>query len=74
MFLGYLSFELLQETQERTRKRIKEDLKNATSAHLDYADNILPRFKRNYVKKCQEVEVGNLLLCTLHILISGPGS
>ena len=47
----------LRETQERTRKRIKEDLRDSTQAHQDYAENVLPRLKRTYLKKCQEVEV-----------------
>ncbi|KIJ68806.1 hypothetical protein HYDPIDRAFT_107059 [Hydnomerulius pinastri MD-312] len=46
----------LKETQERTRKRIKEDLKDSTAAYTDYAENALPKLKRNYLKKCQEVE------------------
>lgn len=47
----------LRETQERTRKRIKEDLKDSTAAHQEYAENVLPRLKRGYLRKCQEVEV-----------------
>ena len=47
----------LRETQERTRKRIREDLKESTLAHQDYVENTLPRLKRHYLKKCQEVEV-----------------
>ncbi|KAH0838640.1 hypothetical protein J3R83DRAFT_6965 [Lanmaoa asiatica] len=46
----------LKETQERTRKRIKEDLKESHSAYSDYAENTLPKLKRSYLKKCQEVE------------------
>ncbi|KDQ54847.1 hypothetical protein JAAARDRAFT_181517 [Jaapia argillacea MUCL 33604] len=46
----------LKETQERTRKRIKEDLKESIAAHVDYAENTLPRLKRNYLRKCQEVD------------------
>ncbi|KIJ21430.1 hypothetical protein PAXINDRAFT_164934 [Paxillus involutus ATCC 200175] len=46
----------LKETQERTRKRIKEDLKDSNSAYTDYAENTLPKLKRTYLKKCQEVE------------------
>ncbi|KAI9431433.1 hypothetical protein H4582DRAFT_2085110 [Lactarius indigo] len=44
------------ETQDRTRKRIKEDLKESTSAHTEFAENTLPKFKRAYLKKCQEFE------------------
>ena len=46
-----------QETQDRTRKRIKEDLKESTLAHTEFAENGLPKFKRAYLKKCQEFEV-----------------
>ncbi|KAF8139875.1 hypothetical protein EV363DRAFT_1498278 [Boletus edulis] len=46
----------LKETQERTRKRIKEDLKDSISTYSDYAENALPKLKRAYLKKCQEVE------------------
>ncbi|KAF9807083.1 hypothetical protein IEO21_08394 [Rhodonia placenta] len=46
----------LRETQDRIRKRIKEDLKDAVGAHSDYAENVLPRLKRNYLKRCQDVE------------------
>ncbi|KAI5124481.1 hypothetical protein M0805_008363 [Coniferiporia weirii] len=46
----------LKDTQDRTRKRIKEDIKDSTNAHQDYAENVLPRLKRAYFKKCQEVE------------------
>ncbi|TDL28854.1 hypothetical protein BD410DRAFT_760544 [Rickenella mellea] len=46
----------LKETQDRTRKRIKEDIKDSTSAHMEYAESTLPRLKRNYLRKCQEVE------------------
>ncbi|KAG6371594.1 hypothetical protein JVT61DRAFT_9304 [Boletus reticuloceps] len=46
----------LKETQERTRKRIKEDLKDSISTYSDYAENALPKLKRTYLKKCQEVE------------------
>ncbi|KAG1716786.1 hypothetical protein ID866_384 [Astraeus odoratus] len=46
----------LKETQERTRKRIKEDIKESSNAYTDYADNVLPKLKRTYLRKCQEVE------------------
>lgn len=46
-----------QETQDRTRKRIKEDIKESTSAHTEFAENTLPKYKRAYLKKCQEFEV-----------------
>ncbi len=47
----------VQEEQDRIRKRIREDVKDAITAHNEYAENTLPRLKRNYLKKCQEVEV-----------------
>ncbi|EJD04273.1 uncharacterized protein FOMMEDRAFT_146262 [Fomitiporia mediterranea MF3/22] len=50
----------LKETQDRTRKRIKDDLKESAAAHQDYAENVLPRLKRTYFKKCQEVEDNKL--------------
>lgn len=48
---------LLQDTQERTRKRIKEDLKDSTIAYNEYAEVMLPKLKGRYVKKYSEVEV-----------------
>ncbi|KAI0735515.1 hypothetical protein C8Q76DRAFT_611686 [Earliella scabrosa] len=45
-----------KEEQDRIRKRIREDVKDAVTAHSDYADNVLPRLKRTYLKKCQEAE------------------
>ncbi|KAG5648266.1 hypothetical protein DXG03_006225 [Asterophora parasitica] len=46
----------LKETQDRTRKRIKEDLKDSGAAYHDYADNMLPKLKAKYTKKFTEVE------------------
>lgn len=46
-----------QDTQERTRKRIKEDLKDSSSSYNDYAETILPKLKSRYTKKFSEVEV-----------------
>jgi hypothetical protein len=54
-----------KETQDRTRKRIKEDLKGSASAHADFAENTLPKLKRAYIKKCQDFEVTIILLCLL---------
>jgi hypothetical protein len=45
-----------QDTQERTRKRIKEDLRASSQAYTDYAENTLPKLKRTYLRKCQDVE------------------
>ncbi|KZP00770.1 RhoGAP-domain-containing protein [Calocera viscosa TUFC12733] len=47
---------LFKDTQERTRKRIKEDIKESYQRYHEMADSTLPRLKRNYVKKCQDVE------------------
>ncbi|KAI0733987.1 RhoGAP-domain-containing protein [Fomitopsis betulina] len=61
-FLGALNSDVInplmnfRETQDRIRKRIKEDLKDAVTAHTEYSENVLPRLKRNYLRKCQEVE------------------
>ncbi|KAI0005390.1 hypothetical protein BJV74DRAFT_804021 [Russula compacta] len=46
----------LKETQDRTRKRVREDLKDSTAAHVEFAENTLPKLKRSYLKKCQEYE------------------
>ena len=46
----------LQESQDRTRKRIKEDLKESSNAYNDYAEGTLPKLKRTYLRKCQDVE------------------
>lgn len=46
----------VQDTQDRTRKRIKDDLKESSNAYNEYAENILPKLKRTYLRKCQEVE------------------
>ncbi|KAI9455782.1 hypothetical protein BJY52DRAFT_1278579 [Lactarius psammicola] len=46
----------LKDTQDRARKRVKDDLKESAVAYADYAENTLPKFKRAYFKKCQEYE------------------
>jgi hypothetical protein len=51
--LNYFS----QDTQERTRKRIKEDLKDSSCAYNEYAETMLPKLKNRYAKKYSEVEV-----------------
>ncbi|KAL0950641.1 hypothetical protein HGRIS_007429 [Hohenbuehelia grisea] len=45
----------LRDSQERTRKRIKEDLKTSASAYSEYANETLPKLKTRYVKKFAEV-------------------
>ncbi|KAF8058244.1 hypothetical protein FPV67DRAFT_1565725 [Lyophyllum atratum] len=47
---------ILKETQDRTRKRIKEDLKDSGLAYNEYAENMLPKLKSKYTKKFTEVE------------------
>lgn len=47
----------LQDTQERTRKRIKEDLKESGTAYNEFAEVMLPKLKNRYAKKYSEVEV-----------------
>lgn len=33
-------------------------MKLSIQTHADYAENVLPKLKRAYIKKCQDVEVG----------------
>ena len=47
----------IQETQERIRKRIRDDLKEAITAHTEYEEGAFPKLKRTYMKKSQDVEV-----------------
>ncbi|KAJ6574742.1 hypothetical protein B0H19DRAFT_1208325 [Mycena capillaripes] len=46
----------LRETQDRTRKRIKDDLKESGNAYNDFAENGLPKLKAKYAKKFADVE------------------
>ncbi|KAH7340392.1 hypothetical protein B0J17DRAFT_651170 [Rhizoctonia solani] len=46
----------LRETQERTRQRIHEDMKESQSVYTDCAENQLPRAQKHYRRKCQEAE------------------
>ncbi|KDQ30407.1 hypothetical protein PLEOSDRAFT_1062427 [Pleurotus ostreatus PC15] len=46
----------LRESQERTRKRIKEDLKDSSIKYQEYAENVLPKLRGRYVKRFAEVE------------------
>ncbi|CAE6432945.1 unnamed protein product [Rhizoctonia solani] len=46
----------LRDTQERTRQRIHEDMKESQSAYTDCAENQLPRAQKLYRRKCQEAE------------------
>ncbi|KAF9786030.1 RhoGAP-domain-containing protein [Thelephora terrestris] len=45
-----------KETQERIRKRIRGQMKLSIQTHNDYTENVLPKLKRAYIKKCQDVE------------------
>ncbi|KAH9853026.1 RhoGAP-domain-containing protein [Lenzites betulinus] len=45
-----------KEEQDRIRKRVREDIKDAIMAHVEYGENVLPRLKRTYLKKCQEAD------------------
>ncbi|KAI0793371.1 hypothetical protein C8Q75DRAFT_848735 [Abortiporus biennis] len=45
-----------KETQDRIRKRIREDLKSAVEAHNEYITDTYPKLKRSYLKKSAEVE------------------
>ena len=47
----------IQETQDRIRKRIRNDMKESIQTHADYEETTLPKLKRSYFKKCQDVEV-----------------
>ncbi|KAG8763837.1 hypothetical protein FRC11_011507 [Ceratobasidium sp. 423] len=46
----------LRDTQERTRQRIHEDMKESQSAYTDCAESQLPRAHKHYRRKCQEAE------------------
>ncbi|KAJ7693690.1 hypothetical protein B0H17DRAFT_1199797 [Mycena rosella] len=46
----------LRETHDRSRKRIKEDMKESGSAYTDFAENGLPKLKAKYARKFAEVE------------------
>ncbi|TRM65964.1 hypothetical protein BD626DRAFT_194822 [Schizophyllum amplum] len=46
----------LRETQERTRKRIKEDLKDSNNAYTEYAEGTLPKLRNRYHKKFADAE------------------
>ncbi|KAL0573648.1 hypothetical protein V5O48_008320, partial [Marasmius crinis-equi] len=55
----------LKETQERTRKRIKEDLKDSGLTYQEYAEVTLPKLRQRYNRKFQEVEVCFDSLCDI---------
>ncbi|KAG8823943.1 hypothetical protein FRC19_002817 [Serendipita sp. 401] len=46
----------LKETHERSRKRIKEDVKNSWTQYSDYGENTLPRLRRAYFKRCADAD------------------
>ena len=45
-----------RDSQERIRKRVKEDLKTHLSNYDEMRNVTLPRIKRQYDRKCEEVE------------------
>lgn len=46
----------LRDTQERTRQRIYEDMKESINVYTECAENQLPRAQKHYRRKCQEAE------------------
>ncbi|KAK7058359.1 hypothetical protein VNI00_001993 [Paramarasmius palmivorus] len=62
----------LKETQERTRKRIKEDLKESGIAYHEYAEVTLPKLKNRYLKKFQEVEESKRAAASAPAIIHQP--
>jgi hypothetical protein len=60
----------LQETQDRTRKRIKEDLKDSGMAYNEYAETTLPKLKAKYSQKFSEVEVRAIIAIPLFPLLT----
>jgi hypothetical protein len=48
-----------QETQDRTRKRIREDITSAKQGYDEYAET-LSKLKGRYIRRCQEAEVRSL--------------
>ncbi|KZV76944.1 RhoGAP-domain-containing protein [Peniophora sp. CONT] len=51
-----MPLQALRDSQDRIRKRVKEDIKDSTQAHADYVEKTLPTLKRAYVRKAQEVD------------------
>lgn len=56
-FVYSVEYQPPQETQDRTKQRIKEDLKESTIAYNEYAETMLPKLQARYAKKFMEVEV-----------------
>ncbi|KAG9121375.1 hypothetical protein FRC07_002692 [Ceratobasidium sp. 392] len=50
----------LRDTQDRTRQRIYEDMKESVAVYTECADNQLPRAQKQYKRKCQEAEESRL--------------
>lgn len=48
---------MYRDAQERIRKRVKDDLKTSIAAYDDMRFHTLPRAKKAYDKKCDEVRV-----------------
>lgn len=52
-------------------------MKESIQAHNDYAENVLPKLKRAYLKKCQDVEVRTshvFVRVALRSRLTHPGS
>ncbi|WFD29433.1 hypothetical protein MSPP1_000442 [Malassezia sp. CBS 17886] len=45
-----------RDAQERIRRRVKEDLRACVDEYVDMRDTTLPRIRRAYEKKCEELE------------------
>ncbi|KAG8748059.1 hypothetical protein FRC10_009812 [Ceratobasidium sp. 414] len=50
----------LRDTQDRTRQRIHEDMKESISVYVECAETQLPRAQKLYKRKCQEAEESRL--------------
>ncbi|KAG9104592.1 hypothetical protein FRC06_001058 [Ceratobasidium sp. 370] len=50
----------LRDTQDRTRQRIHEDMKESISVYMECAETQLPRAQKLYRRKCQEAEESRL--------------
>lgn len=46
---------LYRDAQERIRKRVKEDLRTSIGKYDEMRHTILPRAKKTYEKRCEEV-------------------
>ncbi|KAG9101198.1 hypothetical protein FS749_009362 [Ceratobasidium sp. UAMH 11750] len=51
----------LRDTQDRTRQRIHEDMKESISVYMECVETQLPRAQKQYKRKCQEAEESRLV-------------